>query len=147
VPVRLSTQATAGGVSNVSTTETDLYTYTMPANALSANNQSVRVTCWGNFAANANSKTVNLYFGSTLIGAMAGLVDSGTSWCVVATVVRTGAATQNRMAYPNHGGTMSMQTGTANQDTTAAIIVKVTGTSGTGSGDVTAFGMIVEWLP
>jgi hypothetical protein len=147
VMVRLSTQATVGGVANVSTSETDLYTYTMPANALNANNQSVRVTCWGNFAANGNTKAVNVYLGSSVIASMAGLTDSGTSWTVQTLAIRTGAATQNRMAVNTHGGTVTTQTGTGNQDTTAAIIIKVTGTSATGSGDVTAFGMVVEWLP
>src|SRR3954470_14824272 len=63
VPVSIATSVTP--VANGTTVETDLFSYTMPANTLSANAQKLRVTAWGSMAANANTKTLKAYFGGT----------------------------------------------------------------------------------
>src|SRR5207248_3063950 len=64
-PVCIFVSTTA--VSNVGTAETDLITYTMPANTLSANGQRVRITAFCTTAANANLKTIKIYFGATAL--------------------------------------------------------------------------------
>jgi len=61
-----SSQTNASGVGNAANTnEADLFTYTLPANALSANGMSVRMVSWGTFAATANTKNLRSYFGGT----------------------------------------------------------------------------------
>lgn len=61
------------------TSETDLYTYTVPANALVANSNGLRMSVKGNFAANANSKTIKVYFGGSQIAGLA-VTLNGSGW-------------------------------------------------------------------
>jgi len=134
--------------SNVGTAETDLMTYSLPANALSANTKGVRITVWGSTAANANSKAVRLYFGATQVSAIAGIVTSATGWHLAAIVVRTGAAAQTAGGTSfignNTGGAV---TTTPTETLSGIVVIKITGTSAVGSSDVTANGMLVEALP
>jgi hypothetical protein len=132
---------------NVSTGETDLITYSMPGSTLAVNGQKVRVTAFGDDVNNANLKSIRIYFGATVIGAITGQT-TPTGWLASGIVIRTGAATQ--VAF----GGVTMHTGTQTETSSApaetlsnAITIKVTGQSGTASGDVTAKGLIVELIP
>lgn len=142
----INSQFTA--VSNVSTTETDLLTYSLPANSLSANGKGVRVTAWGSLAANANTKSYKLYFGATAVNSHSTTV-SGGGWVAQYLLVRTGAATQ--IAYELTSQVGTGQQGGSNASPTetlsGAVTIKVTGQSGTASNDITALGMMVEALP
>jgi hypothetical protein len=142
----LFTSTTAA--SNVSTTETDLITYSLPANTLSANGQKVRITTWGTIAANANSKTVKLYFGSTAVVTRTSTLNNG-SWVVTGLVARTGATTQIEVGSNVFSADLALIPSTASPAETlsGAVTIKVTGTSATASSDVTALGMYVEWVP
>lgn len=140
----LSSQITP--VSNVSTTETDLMSYTLPANALSADGKGVRVTAFGTSAANGNTKTARLYFGATLVATQV-FTSSASSWHIVADIVRTGAATQTAGAYIITALFVGTTFTTAPTETlSGAVVIKATGQSGTGSSDVTQTGMLVEAL-
>lgn len=48
-------------------TETTLRTITVPANTLSTDGSSIQVDCYGDFAANANAKTLRIKFNGTTI--------------------------------------------------------------------------------
>lgn len=52
---------------NATTVETDLFSYTLPAGALSNNGESVVMNVTGTFAATANNKRIRIRFGSTVI--------------------------------------------------------------------------------
>lgn len=130
------------------TNENDLWSYTLPANTLSANGKGVRVYAWGTTAANTNTKTMRPYFaGSNMTGIAT--TTSGASWFLEMVVLRTGASSQiaavrnlvNANAVVVAGGP------TGNGDTTTALIIKVTGQSGTGTAaDIVFKGAIVEVL-
>jgi hypothetical protein len=138
-----TTQAATGA----NTTETDLWTYSLPANTLSANNYGVRITAWGSPAANANNKIVRLYFGGTVV--TSGSSTSGSNgWRMVAEVLRTGAATQVALGQTLQSSAAAATAPvTPAEDTTGAITVKMTGQNGTANaGDIVFRGAIVEFL-
>lgn len=148
--------AGVGGVLTVSTTsaqtgantnETDLWTYSLPANTLSANTYGVRVTAWGSLAANGNTKTVRGYFGATVVSTQGGGFN-GTGFRHVFEVFRTGASAQVGQggAWVNAGTAMNTPV-TPAEDTTGAITIKITGTNGTANaGDIVFRGAMVEFL-
>ena len=153
--------ATLGGVAHVNTTsaattgttEQILATYTLPANALSANGKGVRITAWGSTAANANSKTFRVRFGGiggTGISALATTTASAV-FHSTANVIRTGASAQVSIATINSGTSGGAASGIVNHntaiaaDTTATIDIVVTGTTPTAAGDLTFNGLIVEF--
>lgn len=145
----LSVDTTAVG--NVTTGEDTLMTYSLPANALSANGKAVRITAWGTTAANANTKTHKLHFGSTAVATFSN-TGSAQNWFFMATVVRTGAAAQEAFVWAGKGTSGNFALGdvertTPAEDVTAAITIKVTGQSTEGAtNDVVQRGMIVEIL-
>lgn len=117
----------AGNIANVN--EQTLWTYTLPANTLSADGKGLRITVAWTTAANANNKVQKVYFGATQI-ATRSTGDSAKHWHATFEVMRTGAATQRAL------GVMLMQTGLHGvpltapaEDTTAAIVIKFTGQS------------------
>lgn len=131
------------------TNETDLWSYSMPANTLNANGKAVRVTAWGVFGATANNKTLRLYFGGTAIVSQGAGAFNALGWVMTGVIVRTGAAAQITGAIAEVSTQAVMANGNIAPaaDTTAAIIIKVTGQNGTAAAnDVVFRGAIVEAL-
>src|SRR6185503_3328007 len=54
-------------VANSGTGETSLHSFTLPADFFNANKRAVRVTMWGSFAANGNTKTLKFKNGANVI--------------------------------------------------------------------------------
>ena len=129
------------------TNETTLWTYSLAANTLDTNTKAVRITAWGTTAANANNKTVKLYFGSTVV-ANRGTHTFGTggSWHYTAIVSRTGAATQVAVGSSVYNGaTVGVDTTTPTESLAGAVTIKVTGQNGTSSAnDSVLVGALVE---
>jgi hypothetical protein len=139
-----TTEASTGADTN----ETDLWTYSLPANTLNANGKSVRITAWGTTAANTNNKTFQLYFGATGLRSMS-TTGSANGWHYTATVTRTGASAQLSVGVGlvGGGGIQNPLISTPAADTTGAITIKVTGTNGVASAnDIVFRGAIVEVL-
>lgn len=138
----LSATATIGN-----TNETDLQTYTFPANAFNTNKQAVHIKAWGTFAANGNNKTVRIYFGSVAFVNSTAIAANGTKWVIEGTVYRTGSSTQKSVGHIAHGTTeVGHQQNTLTETDTAAITIKVTGQNGTSSAnDIVCQGMTVEF--
>jgi hypothetical protein len=147
--------AQVGGVLNVDTTqagtpattdEADLWVYNLPANTLNANGRGVRVKVFGTYAANANNKTTRLYFGATTIGTIA-VAHSGGGFEWNAVIYRTGASAELANAIGISQGSVSQGSilTTPAADTTAAIVIKLTGQNGTASAnDIVFRGAMVE---
>lgn len=139
--VNTTSQATTGTVEEI------LATCTIPANTLSIDGTGLRVKTWGTFAANGNSKTLNIRFGGiggTIVGNWTS-TGNATAWSVESVIVRTGAATQ--VAYGNGFGfnlAPRTQTASPSQTLSGAVDLVVTGTTATASGDATFLGLIVE---
>ena len=154
----LNTSVTAVG--NVTTGEDDLITYSLPANSLQSNGQTVRVQAWGTLAGNANAKTFKFYFGAaTGISAILAPFATATNliagqWMLEALIVRTGSSTQTIISrFSQLNGTtadtrdivLDRNLVSATETDTAAITIKCTGT-GTDTNDVVQSGLLVEGL-
>jgi len=142
---RLLTSTTSAA--NVGTGETDLLTYTLPANSLSTDGMGVRVTAWGLLGANTNSKTLRIYFGGTSLVSVS-TAANGTAWTSRGVVLRSGAATQVAQGEALQGVAIIARTNTTPAETlSGAVVIRITGQSAVASGDVTVLGVIVEALP
>lgn len=129
------------------TSETTLQTYSFPANAFNATGQSVRAKAWGSFAANANNKTVKLYFGSSSFVNSGAVAGNNVKWVIEGTVHRTGSSTQKSNGHFVHGvSEVGIQNNSLTETDTAAITIKVTGQNGTASAsDIVCEGMVVDF--
>lgn len=153
-PARVLFVAYSGA--NVGTAETDMATYTLPAGTLSADGKILRITAWGTTAANANTKTVKIYFGATEVARP--IITSGSAFGWGTTggiyVVRSGAATQGTFSRTSTGvaalGTNESANDINSIDTgetmSGAIVIRITGQSNTTSNDVLLKGFIIEIL-
>lgn len=140
----LSVNATPVG--NVGSGEDNLMTYSLPANTLSSDGYAVRVKVWGSTAANANNKTIKLYFGSLAYNAGA-VAANGQSWVGEMIIVRTSATAQRRFGTVlfNNGTGNGVTSSTLTETLANAVTIKVTGEA-TADNDVVQHGMIVEFL-
>jgi hypothetical protein len=141
------TVSTTSAQTGANTTETDLWTYSLPANTLSADNYGVRITAYLSTGANANAKAINLKFGSTNVVAENSAFNN-VNLKLVAEVYRTGASAQ--LAFGNRGGgndSFKLTYTTPAEATTGAITIKVTGQNAVAAaGDVVFRGAVVEFL-
>ena len=139
----VTTNATSA-TTPANTTETDLWSYTLPANTLTENGHALHIVAFGSFAANANGKTVRLYYGGTVISTH-NSTSNGGGWYLRGTVMRTGASAQIAFgdAYGS-AGTLVTTFAAPAASTTATTIIKATGQNGALSADITFRGAIVE---
>lgn len=147
------TASTTSAQTGANTTETDLWTYVMPANTLATDGHSLHITAFGTLANNGNTKTIKLYFGSTVLTVNYGAAGTG-SWRAEADVFRTGAATQvaqGTLSYFNGAGTETVASRTVvttpAETLSGAVTIKVSGTNGTASaGDIVFLASRVDFL-
>lgn len=140
------TTSTTSTCTTAVTTEEDLWTYSLPAGALSADGRGVRVKVFGTTAATATVKSVRGYFGATVAASSVGSSPNNVAWEIVFEVLRTAAATQ--IAY----GRTFISTVTENSIVTTpaetlsgAVTIKLTGQNGTANAnDICVKGAIVE---
>lgn len=141
----LTVNTTQAGTTSV-TTEEDLWSYSLPANTLNANNRGVRIKAWGTTAANGNTKTLRLYFGAgttTLFSS----APNNLTWSVEALYIRTGASAEEFYREVLLGTGPNSATAAHAADTTAAITIRITGQNGTASANDLVFrGATVELL-
>lgn len=134
---------------NVSTSETDLGTYTVLANSLrAAAGKVVRLTAWGKLAANGNTKTVKLYFGGTVVATLAAAATNDKDWVLEATIIQgaSGAQTAVGRLYLEGAANELIFVTTPSETETANFIVKVTGESATSGDDILQKGFLVEFM-
>lgn len=137
----LNSDSTLAGTP-ANTSETTLFTYTLPASTLSTDGWFVRIFAWGKFAANANTKRVKLKIGSTTI--LDSTADAFSNveniWQINAYIVRRAAGNQdviseitstatNTIANPKTAKGFVESTENLN----SALAITITGTNGTAS--------------
>ena len=147
-----------GGVASVSTlttpfqttatTEQDAFTYTIPANTLSADGRGLRITFNAGSAPNANTKTLKFYVNGTAITLnTTTTAPNGSAIAGQIILMRTGASTEIMWAQGVQSG-VNLQGPTTStsltEDTTADIPIKITLTTPTATGDLTLRAVIVE---
>lgn len=141
-----------GAVSNGTTVETDLYTHTVPANALVGNTNGLKISVRGDFAANANTKTIRAYFGGSQIFSTA-VPTNGFGWeldleLVVTTFVASPGASTIRAFGTLRDGSNTVKlpvSSVITKDLGAAQDVRVTGQSNAAGGDITKYIAHVQW--
>lgn len=156
VDPRVSGVPRACGVIHVSTTqaatiadtnETNLWTFNVPANTLNRDGVGLRITTGGTLGANANNKTLKLYFGATQLVALSTTANA-SGWRMGGIVLRTGAATQraNGDVYIGLGVLNVSQTSPA-ETLSGVVQLRMTGQNGTASANDIVFNeAIVECL-
>ena len=113
-------------------TEETLWTYSLPANTLDENDDSLEILVAGTFAVDADLKTIDLTFGSTDIGAIT--TTNQTAFRINATLVRTGVGSQKASADTGRPD-QAITYATSTEDETGAITIALTG-DGTNASDI-----------
>ena len=140
---------------NSGTSETDLYTHTVPANTFATDGDSIAWTIFGINDSTGSNRQFRVYFDGTLIvdtGAITGL--QSTNWWVYITVVRTSSThamvsafiTSNNNLLIDNIGVVDVTVA----NFTAGRVLKITGqTSGLGAGSnqITAYSSIGQLCP
>lgn len=130
--------------------------YTVPANGLRRNGQSLRLKAWGTTASNSHNKTFDVKFGPT--GSETTLFTSGTTtlsgkdWYLECTLTRCTSATQVSGAAmwdntPAVTAIVCKTTSSLTVDLTAANQLELGLTDGTSAaGDIVVYGATIEGL-
>lgn len=143
------TTSTAANCTIADTNETNLWTYSLPASTLNANGRGLRVTAFGNTAANANTKRVRLYFGATAISDTAAIAANSAGWKVRFDLLRTSATAQVAVGeWFVTGTSATVNTFVTPAETlSGAVTIKATGLNGTANAnDICIRGAFVETI-
>jgi hypothetical protein len=120
-------------VGNVGTGEDDIATYSVPANTLATNNQSLWFEASGTIANTGASKIIRVRFGGTLIQTQSFNSSTPYSWVIRGRIHRTGASSQKaNVMLTWSGGSPASRVDLASTSITlsSAAILKVTGEAG-----------------
>ena len=132
-----------------STVETILFTTTLAAAQLSADGESVRMTAYGTTAANANTKTLKVYLGASVIAQNSTTTaPNGKNWKIVADVTRSGATSSvEHISIEFDGVAAEVDVSKAGTTWSSANALAVTGTNGTSAAnDIVLKQAIVEYI-
>lgn len=147
----VSSQSSPTAQRNVNAAETDLFTYTLPADSLATDGQGIRVSGLISFANDGTTKVVRVYLGSTAAtvvnDAIAIANGQGT---LTAYIIRTASGTQAiqaSMGISGIGAAGSSYNGSipAAEDITTDLVIKVTGES-SASDKILMYNFMVEAL-
>lgn len=133
---------------NSGTGETDLHSFTLPTAHFGVDKKRIVIEADGSFAANGNTKTLKLKFGAS--GSITlnptTTAPNGVRFFVRASIVRTGSNAQ-RCRYQVWIGTALEIVGTASftETDSGALVVKLTGQSGTASSDILLDGTSIDF--
>ena len=132
--------------SNGTPTETDLWTMSIPANALFTNGDSISFYMVGTTANNINNKRLRLYFGLTTIFDTTATAEQNSKWELRGNVIRTGAATQkcyaSLIAGSKWGGT-TVQYVVGGETLSSAVTFRITGLGVAASDIVFEMGKVI----
>lgn len=135
---------------NSGTGETDLHSFTLDAAYFNANKRKIKVTAEGSFAANANTKTLKLKLGAagSITLNPTTVAPNGKRFKAVITITRTGSNAQRFLYAVEIEGVPLEKLGlaTAAETDANALVLKITGQSGTGSNDILLDETMVEFL-
>jgi len=136
-------------VSNVTTGETTLISYTSPSNTLTNLGDVLEIDAWGKYAANGNNKTVILYFGSQAILTTGAIAANDGTWSIKAKIIRTAASTQeivSELLSSNSSVSDSATRTEGTQNLSTDLIIRCTGTGGASS-DIIQYALKINLTP
>ncbi len=115
------------------TLEKDLSVYNLAANTLDINGNAIKITAFGSFAANNDTKTVRVYFGSSVVALNTdNTTPNNLLWSIEVIVWRVSSSVQKAKAIVTLDGESSeVQFNSPGESLGAALDIKVTGQSGT----------------
>jgi hypothetical protein len=134
-------------VANSGTSETDLMSYTLPANQLLNVGDRIVIEAIFTTPANGNNKTLRFYFGSSTQSYSPSAIASGATLKSRITIIKTGASTQKIVREFDTGFTTIPGVTTAGITDTATIVIKYTGESNTASNDISQKTLTVTYYP
>jgi hypothetical protein len=132
---------------NISTAETNAFSYTLPANKLKSNGSRLELYYDGIFANNTDQKTIRVYFGTTVISSIINTTLTGT-WRLILRLVRTSTSNIRvscELFYNGESWSSGIDYGSQNFAT--ANNMKITLQSATGSNDIIAKTGIITFNP
>jgi len=147
LPMGVVHTITASAGTGTGTSEQTLHSYSLPANSLDAAGRNLRVNACFKHAANTDSVTSKLYFGSEVVSD-GGVAISGSITCLQMVVLKTGSSAQNVIQSGRANASLLADAYTAATETdTAPILIRATGTDGTSAaGDDTLVSFTVEYM-
>lgn len=123
---------TAAAGNGADQTEDTMHTFTLPANSLSGNGKALRIRGWGTTAANADNKTLKVYFGTAAQTVASAVAANNKAWYFELVVVRQSVGNQLLLTRGNfNAGEITPVVATATQDETTALTIKTTAQDGT----------------
>jgi len=134
--------------SNSGALETNLLSYSLPANSLITTGSYYQISAFGVVAANGNNKRIRLKYGATT------LIDTGTiaansgSWEITATIIRTGSSAQKIITKIVSSNALIVDSATyvtAAENLSTAITLVCTG-QGVSNGDITQEGLLIKYF-
>ncbi len=133
-------------VNNTSTTETDIFTHTVLANAWGTNGDALWCHFAGVTAANANAKTWKFYIGSNAVATISPPSTNNVGWVFDFFIIRDGTGSVRWSISGSVGGASSVAVGKQGSLTLSGTnVVKITGTGGA-SNDITGQHSKYSWL-
>lgn len=143
------TWVNATDANNVGTGETDLHSWTIPASHFNVNKRAIRLKASGKFAANANTKTLRIKFGSgtAIVLNPTTTAPNNVRFDIEYTVIRTASNVQRGFYRVLLGTGVELMGLQAEAETdTGTIVLKITGQSAVAGNDVTLEYSAVEYL-
>lgn len=136
-PYRLTTEV--GPLGNGAGLESTLFDYTVNVGTLAKSGSSILLFAAGSTAANANNKTLRLYFGTTEVFSTGAQAFNNADWIMKAEIVRIGSASQFAWVEFTASSTLTQSIKTTNmtRDLSANQLIKITG-EGTSASDIYA---------
>lgn len=132
------------------TAEVQLGAITVPANSMGANGR-LRITTWWSYTNNANNKTLRVRFNGISGTAFQTVVVTTTASSFLQININNNNATnaQKNVAANSSGGVGSTASAfvTAAIDTTATVVVSITGQPASGGDTITLESYLVELIP
>jgi hypothetical protein len=132
---------------NSGSTETDLYSYSVPGSTLVNNGDKISFSYSGYYAGNSNSKTLQIIFGGSIF-TFAPSTNAGGYWKIDGYVIKTGSTTYRIGADridTTPSNSIYAQAGSVTNFTSSNTL-KITGT-GSSTSDITAKVGTVEFKP
>lgn len=132
-----------------------LYTFSVPANTLAVDGQSLRLYAVATTAANGNAKTFSIDYGATTIFTSSSQAYNNDYLAVSCEIFRTGAATQKAFCKMEGSELNAFTAGisvasnltTPAETLSGAVTILVRGTTPTAAADLTARLATVDWYP
>jgi hypothetical protein len=130
LPISLSVAGVGNGAD---VTEDTLFSLSLPANSFDIVGRELFLQAFGSIAATSATKNARVYFGSTVLVNFSATTTQTGTWCVTASVFKTGASAQVALIQTDTtiSGSLvrAVSIATPTETDTAAIVIKVTGQS------------------